>query len=85
MDFKLKISCNKCHCSFELRPDYFERSEISCPNCSSKVSDEYATHIINGIREFSIVPSSYSDDESANSLISNSGFSFEIQNYSLFS
>ena len=34
MDFKVLISCEKCKCSFELRPEAFKnRTSMECPNC----------------------------------------------------
>ena len=77
MDFKIKILCHKCNCCFELRPELFNCSELICPNCLSKVSEEYASHIINGIKELSLVPESYSNEEPQN-FFSRSGFSFKI-------
>lgn len=82
MDFKIKISCHKCQCNFELRPETFSCKEIICPNCSAKVADEYATHIINGIRELSAVPESYPNNDG--SFFKETGFSFKVQDYSLF-
>lgn len=80
MDFKIKISCHKCKCNFELRPDEFVRTEIVCPNCSSKVSEEIASHITNGLRELGAVPESYSEEE--NPFLPETGFSFKVKSYS---
>lgn len=34
MDFKILVSCEKCRCSFELRPEFFrDRPSAECPNC----------------------------------------------------
>lgn len=81
MDFKIKISCHKCKCNFELRPETSIRSEITCPNCFSKVSDEIASHILNGLRELNAVPEYYSENE--NDIFPNTGFSFKVKSYSL--
>jgi len=63
MDFKIKIKCHKCMCKFELRPESINCTKIICPNCTSEVKPEYSAHILNGIRELSLVPESYSDDD----------------------
>lgn len=80
MDFKIKIKCHKCMCKFELRPESINCTKIICPNCTSEVKPEYSAHILNGIRELSLVPESYSDDEEL--IYPQTGFSFEVQHYS---
>lgn len=82
MDFKIKITCHKCKCDFELRPNESVCTEIVCPNCSSKVSEEIASHILNGIRELGAVPESCTEDE--NPFLPDTGFSFRVKSYSLF-
>ena len=59
-------------CKFELRPESI--------NCTSEVKPEYSAHILNGIRELSLVPESYSDDDEL--IYPQTGFSFEVQHYS---
>ncbi len=81
MDFKIKIKCHKCSCDFELRPESINCTEITCPNCTSKVNPEYATHILNGIKELGLVPEYYSDD--GETFFPKTGFSFEVQHYSI--
>lgn len=54
--------------------------KIKCPNCTSEVKPEYSAHILNGIRELSLVPESYSDDDEL--IYPQTGFSFEVQHYS---
>lgn len=82
MDFKIKISCHKCKCNFELRPIESSSTEIVCPNCSTKVSEEIASHILAGIQELGAVPESYSEEE--NPFLPKTGFSFKVKGYSLF-
>lgn len=82
MDFKIKITCHKCNCDFELRPVESSCNEVVCPNCSTKVPDEIASHLLNGLRELGSVPESYSEDE--NPFLPQSGFSFEVKSYSFF-
>lgn len=82
MDFKIKISCHKCNCNFELRPTESAITEITCPNCASKVPDEIASHILTGLHELGAVPEKYSEDE--NPFLPDTGFSFSVKSYSLF-
>lgn len=81
MDFKIKISCHKCKCNFELRSEESSCTEIICPNCSSKVPDKIASHILNGLHELGSVPETYSEDE--NPFLPQTGFSFKVSAYSL--
>ena len=67
-------------CKFELRPESINYTKIICPNCTSEVKPEYSAHILNGIRELSLVPESYSDDDEL--IYPQTGFSFEVQHYS---
>lgn len=80
MDFKIKISCYKCKCNFELRPNESARSEIFCPNCSSKVPEEIASHILSGLHELGAVPESYTEDK--DTLLPETGFAFKVKSYS---
>ena len=82
MDFKILIFCHKCECNFELRPEASACNEIICPNCSSKVSSEIASLILNGLHELGAVPESYSNNE--DKTFPKDGFSFTVKPYSLF-
>ena len=44
MDFKISVYCQRCECSFELRPKEFkECADMECPNCGQAFpSDVYA-------------------------------------------
>ena len=82
MDFKILISCHKCKCNFELRPKESACNEIICPNCSSKVPSDIASHILNGIHELGAVPEFYSTD--MDPVFPKDGFSFTVKSDSLF-
>lgn len=80
MDFKIEISCGKCSCTFELRPQENSCKSISCPNCNAKVPEEIASHILNGLHELHSVPDTYPED----SFIGDTQFRFEVKPYSIY-
>ena len=82
MDFKIKITCHKCNCDFELRPVESSCNEVICPNCSTKVPKEIASHLLNGLRELGSVPETYPENEGL--LSPNAMFTFQVKSYSLF-
>ena len=75
MDFKVKIKCFKCLCSFEIRSHKIDVKHICCPNCGSAVDDTTAEHLCNGLSELAQVKNY---DDSLLSLEESEGFSFEI-------
>ncbi len=75
MDFKIKITCHKCHCCFELRSCFFKETKISCPCCSSEVPEDINTNIMTGMKALCNVPEDYSTEDGC--FISD-GFSFKI-------
>lgn len=57
MDFKVKILCDDCKCSFELRPhDFKQRENIECPNCGNKLPDDVFSNLKIGITALGAVP-----------------------------
>lgn len=42
MTHRVKVTCQKCFCSFELCSDTIvKQARILCPNCTNKFPDEY--------------------------------------------
>lgn len=63
MDFKVVISCEKCQCSFELRPeDFKDRLSMECPNCCQAFPVEIYKQLRTGIVALGNVPEYISDD-----------------------
>ena len=64
MDFKIKIECCHCHCSFGLRPgSYQTRDEIACPNCGNQLPAEVVKQINIGLEALAKVPETITDNE----------------------
>lgn len=57
MDFKIVITCEKCKCSFELRPSMFaDKKSLLCANCGQELEQEVFSHLKTGLIELSKVP-----------------------------
>lgn len=76
MDFKVEITCFRCHCSFELRPsDKMALSDtIYCQNCGQEIPEDIATHLKVGLSELGLIP--YITDDSEDLLMKFKGFRF---------
>lgn len=79
MDFKVKITCLACGCSFELRPsDKMNLPDvISCPNCGQEVPKSIADHLKSGLSELALIPFKVSDSE--DSILTKQGFHFDVK------
>lgn len=75
MEVKLKITCHKCSCSFELNSNFIKTSEISCPCCASKIPKDISAHILTGLKELNNVPT---DNSVTDGDYNRDYFSFEI-------
>lgn len=50
MDFKIEIMCQRCCCSFELRPvEFKQRTSAECPNCGQAFPEEVYTKLRTGV------------------------------------
>lgn len=57
MDFKLKIKCEDCGCTFELRSTQFKlRDTLECPNCGNMLPDDVFQNLKTGIIALNNVP-----------------------------
>lgn len=57
MDFKITIRCEKCSCSFELRPSAFvDKDNLHCVNCGRMLNQEVFSHLKTGVIELAEVP-----------------------------
>lgn len=64
MDFKIVIMCEKCKCSFELRPEEFKaRSSMECPNCGQAFPANAYNHLKAGVIELGKVQESVRENE----------------------
>lgn len=64
MDFKIRIECCVCHCSFDLRPgSYQTRNEIACPNCGNQLPADVVKQINIGIEALAKVPEAITENE----------------------
>ncbi len=80
MDFKIKIKCEKCKCSFELRPSEFvDRDDLSCPNCFQKLDQEVFSHLKAGLIELSQVPDIIPEDYSMFSVDTEQSPKFQLK------
>lgn len=82
MDFKVKVLCEKCECSFELRPDYFKnRPSMECPNCGQAFPADIYEYLKTGVTALRNVPEFIGDGE--NSLDQSNRFSVCIKNHGI--
>ena len=82
MDFKIVVSCRKCYCSFELRPEFFNaRKSMECPNCGNKFPDKTFSELKSGILSLGRVPERI--DCSWESVEENEAFKIRVKEYSL--
>ena len=59
VDFKIDIFCNKCKCSYELRPTEFkDRAAMECPNCGQAFPAEVYKHLKIGVTELGMISES---------------------------
>lgn len=66
MDFKIEVSCAKCKCLFELRPqDFKNRPNMECPNCGQAFPSAIYEKIKTGVEALGAVPE-YVDEDSEN-------------------
>lgn len=66
MDFKVKVSCEKCECSFELRPDSFKsRPSMECPNCGQAFPADVYEDLKAGVTALGNVPEFIGDGENS--------------------
>lgn len=57
MDFKILIKCERCKCSFELRPvEFAARDRLQCVNCGQELDQEVFSHLKSGLIELEKVP-----------------------------
>lgn len=64
MDFKIRIECCVCHCSFDLRPgSYQTRDKIACPNCGNQLPAEVVRQLNIGIEALANVPAAITDND----------------------
>lgn len=57
MDFKIKVKCEDCRCTFELRPvDFKKRDRLECPNCGLQFPDDIFQSLKTGIEALGDVP-----------------------------
>lgn len=75
MDFKIKITCHKCRCVFELRSNFLGITQVSCPCCSSKVLEDINANLLMGMKALHEVPNDYSEKDGD---YMPDGFSFEV-------
>lgn len=82
MDFKIKITCKKCDCHFQLRPiDFKEPRELRCPNCGQQVPTEIVEKLTVGVKALGEIPEVYPEGASAFSLDSKPKFWFRVVEY----
>lgn len=63
MDFKIEISCAKCKCLFELRPqDFKNRPAMECPNCGQAFPSAVYEKIKTGVEALGAVPEYVNED-----------------------
>lgn len=68
MDFKVEISCEKCECSFELRPvDFKQRCSMECPNCGQAFPADIYEELKTGVIALGNVPEYIGEDSDFNS------------------
>lgn len=66
MDFKIEVSCAKCKCLFELRPqDFKNRPSMECPNCGQAFPIAVYEKIKIGVESLGAVPE-FVDENSEN-------------------
>lgn len=57
MDCKIVITCAKCRCKFELRPEEFkDRDELECPNCRTPFPQDTFETMRTGIKALKAIP-----------------------------
>lgn len=84
MDFKIKITCHKCKCSFEIRSATFAvRDVISCPNCRKPLPAQISERLITAISALSEIPETY--PENSNIFDSNIEYSLSMEETDSFS
>ena len=67
LDFKIKISCEDCRCSFELRPfDFKLRDSLECPNCGQQFPSDEFIQLKTGITALGSVPERTPEPQGAN-------------------
>lgn len=87
MDFKILIKCEKCKCSFELRPvDFSDRENLSCPNCGQELEQSAFVHLKTGLVELSKVPDVIPEEANAFSLAPEEKpqFSLSVKEYNIY-
>lgn len=83
MDFKIKIKCKKCLCSFELRPvDFKQREFEECPNCGQRLPDDVYQNLKTGVITLGSVPETIPEDSDFFS--TNKQFELTVQSYNCF-
>ena len=66
MDFKILVSCEKCNCSFELRPEFLkDRPSAECPNCGLAFPDDVYEQLKVGVAALGSVPECVQKDAGA--------------------
>lgn len=56
MVFQVKITCNRCKCSFELSQKFTGGENLECPNCGQAYPNEYFRSLKEGIKLLASVP-----------------------------
>ncbi len=85
MDFKIVIKCEKCRCSFELRPSGFsDRESLRCVNCGQELEQEAFSHLKAGLIELSKVPDVIPEKSKqiSSAFQETSNFSIHVKEYS---
>lgn len=58
MTNKVKVTCQKCFCSFELCSDTIVKQyRILCPNCSNKFPEDYYEKLLSFLTSAAQIPS----------------------------
>ena len=81
MYLKVAIECQKCGCSFELRPKLFKNPDsFECPNCGQQIPEEIAHNLKTGLIALGKVPYAYPTE--APDVFREDGFTFQVKELS---